>query len=591
MRLLSAAVTALLALALPAVGGAAPTWLPAQTVSEAGEENSPGDVAVAPDGTAIVVWQRASCKNVGDPHECENGKVQYSVRPPGGSFSPPADMQGDPFAASMANPKVAVDAAGNAVAVWVSGSGEAARVRYAFRPAGGEFGGAKTVADASGSSHAFPRLDVAPSGRAVVTFFRLVAAAGRASYAVRPAGGDFGPATSFAGDPGTTINQAPDIHLDAEGGGIANWASLSGGVFIRYATIAPGATEFGAAEALEKGAARLAMAPSGVAAMIWNVSGSATDLRYSFRAPGGGFGPPQTLPEAEGPLGPQVAVAADGSAVAAWSSLVPPDTYVHWAVAPPGGPFGPPMALGPGVEGVLGDLEVSEQGATLLLWTSTGGSLFEMHAALRPPGGVFGGSVALPGPPQGASLFGSAAGFDAAGDAAAIWTGLDPGNATPHDVPLLSAWLENLADPDDGVLSIWGLGVRPRRFSVRQGRQVRASRRYGAKIRFQLSGEATVRFAVQRPRPGVRVRLKGKNRCLPRSKRNLRRGGGRCTRFKRAGGFTRRNRTQGLNSIRFSGRLRGRALRRGRYRLVAIASDSAGKRSKAARTGFRVRRR
>ena len=593
MRLPSAVVAALMALALPAPAEAAPTWLPAETISEPGDENSPAAVAVAPDGTAIVVWQRAACKTTGgDSHECQNGRVQYSVRPPGGSFSPPADMQGDPFASNRANPRVAVDAGGNAIAVWSSGSGETARIRYALRPAGGDFGGAKALTDATGSFHSFPHIAMAPDGRAVVTFFRLVGGEDDAAYAVREPGGDFGAAKSFAGDPGTTVNQAPDIHLDASGGGIANWASLAGGVFIRYATIAPGAAEFGPTETIEKGIAKLDMAPSGAAAMIWNVSGSAFDMRYAFRPAGGAFGPPQTLPEPEGPLGPQVAVAPDGSAVAAWTSLVAPNSYVHWATAPPGGPFGPAMPLAPGLEGTLNDLEVSDQGTNLLLWASFEEAKGELHAALRGPGGAFGDSAPLAGPPQGAALYGASTAFDASGDAAAVWAGYDKSSPAPHEVPLQAAWLENRPEPvakRAAALRISRLRVRPRRFSVRRGKRARASRRHGAKIRFRLSRRATVRFAVQRPRPGVRVRVRGRNRCLPRTKRNLSRGRRRCTRYRRVRRFARRNRAEGLNVLRFSGRFGRKSLRPGRYRLVATAVDGTGERSRPARTGFRVR--
>lgn len=598
MNLLRAAALTLSILVLPAAAAAAPTWLPPETVSAPGDENAPSDLAVAPDGTAIVVWQRAECKNNGDPHECKNGRVQYSVRPPGGSFSAPVDMAGDPFASNMANPQVAVDGAGNAIAAWISGSGETARVRYAFRPAGGDFGGAKVVSDAGGGFHSFPSLDMVPSGRAVVTFFRLSGGLNRASYAVRAPGGDFGETTDFAGDTGTTVNQAPEVSLDASGGGVANWARFTPeGVLIHYATIAPNSPEFDAPETIEKGFGKLAIAPSGAAVMIWNLSGSADDLRYSFRPPGGKFGPPATLVEPDSPLGPQVAIAADGSVVAAWASLFAPDSFVRWAVAPPGGPFGPPIPLAPDAEGVVGDLAVSPQGTTMLLWWSNGEGR-EMRAALRSPGDAFGASTPLPGPPQGAGYFGASAAFDADGNAAAVWQGFDPGDSNPHDVPLVGAWLENRADPAPASASttglaprIWRLRVLPRRFSARRGPPGRAqsSRRRGAKIRFRLSDRAAVRFAVQRPRPGVRVRLGAKSRCLPRTMRNLRRGKRRCVRYQRVRRFTRRNRRAGLNVLRFSGRFRGKALRSGRYRLVAVAVDDAGRRSKPARTAFRIR--
>jgi dipeptidyl aminopeptidase/acylaminoacyl peptidase len=44
----------------------------------------------------------------------------------------------------------------------------------------------------------------------------------------------------------------------------------------------------------------------------------------------------------------------------------------------------------------------------------------------------------------------------------------------------------------------------------------------------------------------------------------------------------------GLNRFRFTGRLRGRKLRPGRYRLVLVATDAAGNKSKARRMKFRI---
>jgi hypothetical protein len=53
------------------------------------------------------------------------------------------------------------------------------------------------------------------------------------------------------------------------------------------------------------------------------------------------------------------------------------------------------------------------------------------------------------------------------------------------------------------------------------------------------------------------------------------------------GGFTVAGR-QGANRLRFTGRLAGRALSAGRYRLRAVARDGAGNASRARRTPFRI---
>jgi streptogramin lyase len=90
--------------------------------------------------------------------------------------------------------------------------------------------------------------------------------------------------------------------------------------------------------------------------------------------------------------------------------------------------------------------------------------------------------------------------------------------------------------------------------------------RVGTRLRYSLSEDSRVRFTVQRRRAGKR---------RPRRLR---------------GSFGARG-VRGSNRARFSGRLRGRRLKPGRYYLVAVATDRAGNRSRAARVKFKIRRR
>jgi uncharacterized delta-60 repeat protein len=107
----------------------------------------------------------------------------------------------------------------------------------------------------------------------------------------------------------------------------------------------------------------------------------------------------------------------------------------------------------------------------------------------------------------------------------------------------------------------------------------------GATIRYGLSEAATTRFSVERARPGRRVR----GRCGTPTRRN--RSHQKCTRYVRVRGSFVHHGAVGPNKFRFSGRLRKRKLASGRYRLVAVATDSAGNRSAAKRRTFRIVRR
>ena len=88
-----------------------------------------------------------------------------------------------------------------------------------------------------------------------------------------------------------------------------------------------------------------------------------------------------------------------------------------------------------------------------------------------------------------------------------------------------------------------------------------AARAVGTKVSYTLSEPATSRFRVERRKGGRHVTLRG--------------------RFKHAG-------NRGRNRFRFTGRLRGRKLRPGPYRLVMVAVDAAANKSPTQRLRFRI---
>jgi hypothetical protein len=110
----------------------------------------------------------------------------------------------------------------------------------------------------------------------------------------------------------------------------------------------------------------------------------------------------------------------------------------------------------------------------------------------------------------------------------------------------------------------WRLDVRPHRFrAATAGASI--ARSIGATVRYRLSEPAKVRFTVLR----------------------LQRRHGRLRHVRVRGSFTHRGRRDS-NKFRFTGRLAGKRLRPGRYRLVGRPSDSAGNHGKPMRATFRV---
>ena len=127
--------------------------------------------------------------------------------------------------------------------------------------------------------------------------------------------------------------------------------------------------------------------------------------------------------------------------------------------------------------------------------------------------------------------------------------------------------------------SVFAVGTR-RTAVAAQRRRVRR----GTTLRFTLSEAATVRIAVQRRRTGRRRA----GTCVKPTARLRRRGARKCARWVKALPTLRRAGTAGLSKVRFTGRVRRRTLRPGRYRFRMTATDAAANRSPARTKRFRI---
>lgn len=129
-----------------------------------------------------------------------------------------------------------------------------------------------------------------------------------------------------------------------------------------------------------------------------------------------------------------------------------------------------------------------------------------------------------------------------------------------------------------------GLALRPVRFAV-TGRRAAAGRpkpRVGSAFLFRLSEAATVDVTIVRVIRGIRR----KGRCVVRPARVR---GERCERTVPAGRL-RLAGAAGANTVPFSGRIAGKALRPADYRVTVTSTDAAGNDSPPVRAGFTVLR-
>jgi FG-GAP repeat len=194
----------------------------------------------------------------------------------------------------------------------------------------------------------------------------------------------------------------------------------------------------------------------------------------------------------------------------------------------------------------------------------------------------FGRSVAI----EGDTIVAGAPNDDVSADAdqGSAWVFFPATPSAPGPpAPSINDGTSNTLVPDVTVPRIARFRLTRRRFAVGRGRTpISARARRGTRLRFSLSENATMRISVQR---ALRGRRAGRSCVKPR--RRLRQWR-RCTRWRRAGRTLVRKLDAGWRTVRFSGRIGRRALRRGRYRFRLTATDAAGNRSRAVYRRFRI---
>ena len=163
---------------------------------------------------------------------------------------------------------------------------------------------------------------------------------------------------------------------------------------------------------------------------------------------------------------------------------------------------------------------------------------------------------------------------------------LESDPSAPEPSPTPSPVPPYLIEPQPAVVS--RLSIAPQNLvAARSGPSVQGAkrRRSGTIVSYRVNVAARVRFAVRRIRPGRRTGNGAAARCVTRNRRN--RGAARCRRVvPLKGGFAQMARA-GSNRFRFTGRLGGRKLVPGAFRLVATPAAN-GMSGKAVTRGFRI---
>lgn len=399
--------------------GAAPTWLPPADLS-AGTLKVQDSVQIALDGAgdATAVWHRA---------DDDTDLVVAASRPAGGAWSPPVGLS--TAGERAANPRLAVNAAGDAVAVWEWASGASTLVQAASRPAGGTWG-APVHLTAAGQSAA-PQVALDAAGNAVAAWSRENGSAIRVRS--RTAGGVWQPAVDISA--GGTGAGSPRVALGADGETIAAWTVVDGATRVLVAaTKPPGGVWQAPARISPPGvrvvSAEVALDAAGGATAVWQTSagGSAFPIHAAHRPAGGSWEAPAQLTGAGWSTvsAPRLAVNAAGDAVAGWGGVGFGRNVAQAATRPAGGSWQPAADLSStGRAAYEAAVAIDPGGAATAAWLEQDGpSGYDVAAASRPAGGTWLAPVELaPADPLGnaSPYVDPQVAVDAAGDAVALW--------------------------------------------------------------------------------------------------------------------------------------------------------------------------
>lgn len=521
-------------------------------------------------------------------------------------------------------PQVAVDAQGRAVMAWTSDG-----VRSADRPAGG--GWQAPIALSAGGGGATD-LAIGPRGSAAVMWSEDPSTMyypypSTVVYGVaRPPGGGWRPRVQLGRADGVITKErglsgGEDVAIDPDGNAIAVWKLVSS---IEGATVPAGGAWGKPVELAtlrqDGPAPQVTVDGQGRAIAVWSTSdgppGSEIGLgpppsgRYVVQttelAPGAAWQRPlrpvALSAASENALDPQIAVNARGDAIAAWTAASLPagaPAIVRAAVRPAGENWAAPLDVS--VRGTVTGprVAIDPRGNVISIWVRARGTRSVVQSAARPFGGAWSPPVNLSAYRRGMVETPQVA-FDAQGNAIAVWEAPRRGRRYVYAAnrPAGGGWSSPVAlsgadadapqvalGPQGDAIVVWSREKGKRAViqaaDYASGPAISRLRASASTVTFTLNVPAQVRFQIERARSGRQI---GERCVRPTRARRKRKP---CVRYARVTGALSASGSAGASQLRFDGRVAGRRLARGRYRLVGTPR-AGGRTGRSIRTGFRI---
>lgn len=171
-------------------------------------------IAVDGNGGAYALWM---------DERNDDGDIYFAYRPSNGDWGTNIRVNDDATEAEQICPSIAVDLFGNAYAVWADKRNGDWDAYFAYRPAGGNWGGNTRINDSLGTVQYCPTIAIDSSGNAYVVWGDDRHGGSSIYFAYRPKGEDWGPNVRV--EYSSSWSWDPDIAVDPWGNAYAIWAA------------------------------------------------------------------------------------------------------------------------------------------------------------------------------------------------------------------------------------------------------------------------------------------------------------------------------------------------------------------------------
>lgn len=421
-RLIALAAVAA-ALCVPSIAAAAPAWLQRQDLSAHGENAGGPQIALDAAGDAVAVWRR---------FDGADYVIQSATRPAGGAWSAPVDLSATGEEAR--SPQLAVDAAGDAVAVWTrfngAETGSKSVVQSAFRPAGAGWSAPVDLSAADRNAE-LPQVALDGSGAAAAIWRSFDGNNFIVQAASRPPGGGWGGPVDLSA-PGHD-GMDPRLAIDAAGDATAVWSRFNGAKPTSHSVIQAATRIAGGAwgepvdvsdPAQNAQTPAVAVDAAGSATAVWSrFDGSDYIVQAASQGPGGAWGAAADLSgTGRSSLTPALAVDSSGAAVAVFARANGLNRSIVQAASRPSaaGAWEAPVDLSSlEAVAVTPEVAIDDAGEAIAVWLYTNGTPTVVTASARPAGGGWPAPVSLS--ELGTSSIEPEIALDPAGNGLAAW--------------------------------------------------------------------------------------------------------------------------------------------------------------------------